>query len=407
LIITLDQTQTIAIAILVYFLGSWLIKKFPFFNKYCIPASVIGGLIFAFVHMFGVKTGMYSFKFDGSMKNFFMVAFFSTIGFTASLKVIKKAIKPILILFSACVVLVVIQNGWGVAVARFFNIHPLLGLCGGAMALMGGVGSSSAFAPLMEANGAVGGLPFAIATATFGLVAGGLVGGGISRFLIERHKLNSTEAKLAASEMAAAYSDGSSSEDNNHFNAEHLSSGFFQIIIAMGIGTLFSMAVKAMGLVFPVYVGAIFGAAIIRNVGDKYGIKICEKEIDAFGNLFLNIFLSMTIMSLEIWKLGDLVVPLVVMFIGQAIILLLFCIFIIFPLSGKDYDASLIATGTFGYATGTCSNSIASMNEVVRYYDRPSPKAYFVVPIVGGFMMDFAMAILNTGHMNLILKGIL
>lgn len=187
--IKLDMTQTVCLGVLVFLAGQFVVSKVHFLEKYCIPAPAVGGLLFSIINMAGVQTGAFQFAFDQTLKDFFMIAFFSTIGFSASLKIIKKGGIAIFILFCTSSVMLIIQNVWGVAIARAFGLNPLLGMCAGSISLMGGVGSSAAFAPIMEQNGAVGGLTFAIASATFGLVMGGLVSGPIAKFLIDRHKL--------------------------------------------------------------------------------------------------------------------------------------------------------------------------------------------------------------------------
>lgn len=405
--IAFNLTQTACLGAIVYLIGSAITKKVTFFEKYCIPAPVVGGLLFSIFHLIGYQTGAFTFTFDNTLKDFFMIAFFSTIGFSASIKIIKQGGVAIAILFVVSSVMLVIQNLWGVAIARVFGIHPLLGMCAGAISLMGGVGSSAAFAPIMEQNGADGGLTVAIACATFGLVMGGLVSGPIARRIIEKkhldkiYKDNKNGQDVDYSKLEAAETEADTIE------TKELNMGFIQIIIAMGIGTIISKLIELTGLVFLAYVGAIFAAAFIRNGGEKFGIKIRLNEIDALGNLFLNLFLSMTIMGLELWKLIDIAIPLIIILIGQVIILAIYAAFVVYNCLGRDYDAAVMSAGFYGYAMGATPNAVASMDAVVKHYNRPSTKSFFTVPIVGGFLMDFAMAVLIIAHMNLILKEVL
>ena len=402
--IKLDMTQTVCLGVLVFLAGQFVVSKVHFLEKYCIPAPAVGGLLFSIINMAGVQTGAFQFAFDQTLKDFFMIAFFSTIGFSASLKIIKKGGIAIFILFCTSSVMLIIQNVWGVAIARAFGLNPLLGMCAGSISLMGGVGSSAAFAPIMEQNGAVGGLTFAIASATFGLVMGGLVSGPIAKFLIDRHKLKDVR-KTGVKEVD--YGSIEVDEEASVIEVSSMHKAFFQIIIAMGAGTVISKLISLSGMVFPAYVGAIFAAAFIRNGGEAAHIKVYTKEIDALGSLFLNIFLAMTIMALELWELAALALPLIIILIGQVILLAVFAALIIYNTNGRDYDAAVMAAGFYGYALGATPNAMASMSAVVSHYDRPSPKAFFTVPIVGGFLMDFAMAILIITHMNLILAGVL
>lgn len=316
----------------------------------------------------------------------------------------------IVIMFIVSVVMLVIQNIWGVAISRFFNINPLFGLCAGSISLMGGVGSSAAYGPIMEANGADGALAVAIASATFGLVMGGLVSGPIAKFLIDKKDLLK-KAQLKDKTNASTNIDYSSLEveddDPEIIRASQLSKAFFTIVIAMGIGTLVTMLIGKTGLVIPGYIGAIFVAAIIRNIADGKKIELPHAEISVLGNIFLSVFLAMTIMSLEIWKIAGMALPLITILIGQVILLVIFDIFVVFRAAGKDYDSAVMTAGFYGYAMGATPNAMASMSAVVGKYGRPSPKAYFTIPIVGGFIIDLTMSLLVIGHMNLILAGIL
>ncbi|MFQ7585932.1 MAG: sodium/glutamate symporter, partial [[Clostridium] symbiosum] len=269
--IKLDMTQTVCLGVLVFLAGQFVVSKVHFLEKYCIPAPAIGGLLFSIINMAGVQTGAFQFAFDQTLKDFFMIAFFSTIGFSASLKIIKKGGIAIFILFCTSSVMLIIQNVWGVAIARAFGLNPLLGMCAGSISLMGGVGSSAAFAPIMEQNGAVGGLTFAIASATFGLVMGGLVSGPIAKFLIDRHKLKDVR-KTGVKEVD--YGSIEVDEEASVIEVSSMHKAFFQIIIAMGAGTVISKLISLSGMVFPAYVGAIFAAAFIRNGGEAAHIKV-------------------------------------------------------------------------------------------------------------------------------------
>jgi ESS family glutamate:Na+ symporter len=407
--LSLSLIQTAALGVLVFIVGNFIVKRIAILERFCIPAPVVGGLLFALIHLVGVQTESFTFKFNQSLRDFFMIAFFSTIGFSGSWKIIRQGGIAIAILVVTSSVMLIIQNVWGITIAKAFGLHPLLGFCAGSISLMGGVGSSAAFAPIMEANGADGGLTVAIASATFGLVMGGLVAGPVAKFVIDRYDLvkKAEKADRIGKADKVDYANLATEEEVQTLDSKKLYTAFYQIVIAMGIGSLISLAIEATGAVFPAYVGAIFAAAFIRNGGPHIGVKIVAPEIEVLGGLFLNVFLSMTIMSLEIWKLLGMAGPLLVILIGQAILLAIFAVVVVYFTSGRDYDSAVITAGFYGYAMGATPNAVASMNAVVSYYDRPSPKAFFTVPIVGGFLMDFSMAILIIGHMNLILKGIL
>ena len=412
MLIQVNMIQSVCIGVIMFLIGDQIVRRVEFLQKYCIPAPVVGGLLFTLIHLIGVQTGMFSLKFDQTLKDFFMVGFFSTIGFTASIKIVKQGGIAILIMFAVSVVMLVIQNIWGISIARAFGLNPLIGMCASSISLMGGVGTSAALAPIMEANGAAGGLTVGIASATFGLVMGGLVSGPIARYLIDKKDLlrKAQEADRLGLVEEIDYSklDNELSEENpESLNTKEFSKGFFLIMISMGIGSIISMLIGKTGLVFPAYIGAIFAAAIIRNIADSGHKVLPMKEIDAVGDVFLNIFLAMTIMSLEVWKIAGMAVPLMIILFGHVILLALFTVFIVYNVAGRNYDSAVLGAGFYGYAMGATPNAMASMTAVVNRYKRPSPKAFFTVPIVGGFMIDLVMSLIVIGHMNLILSGVL
>lgn len=410
MIIKVDMLQAVGIGVIMFLIGDMIVRRLKLLQKYCIPAPIVGGLIFALIHTIGVKTGTFNFQFDQTLKNFFMIGFFSTIGFTASFKVLKQGGIAIVIMLFISVIMLVIQNVWGISVARAFNLNPFIGMCAGSISLMGGVGTAAALGPIIEANGAAGGLTIAVASATFGLVMGGIISGPIARYLIDKKGLIKKEkaTEKANDVEEKEYSEHHTENDNpDTIKTSDLSKGFILIMLAISIGSVISILVNKTGLVFPSYVGAIFAAAILRNFADLRKISLPQKEINAIGSVFLNIFLAMTIMSLEIWKIAGMALPLIVILLGQMILLALYSIIVVFNFTGKNYDSAVMSAGFYGYAMGATPNALASMTAVVDKYNRPSPKAFFTIPIVGGFAIDLTMGIIVIGHMNLILSGVL
>lgn len=410
MIIKVDMIQAVGIGVIMFLIGDMIVKRVQFLQKYCIPAPVVGGLIFTLIHLIGVQTGTFSFLFDQTLKNFFMIGFFSTIGFTASFRIVKQGGIAILILVLVSVIMLLLQNIWGVSIARAFNLNPLIGMCAGSISLMGGVGTAAALGPIIESSGAAGGLTIAIASATFGLVMGGIVSGPVAKYIIDKKGLiqKAEETDSARNGQEKDYSELKiENDDAATIKTNDLSKGFFLIMLAMGIGSVISILINKTGLVFPAYIGAIFAAAIIRNITDLGKITLPQKEISAIGSVFLNIFLAMTIMSLEIWKIAGMALPLIVILLGQVILLALYTVIIVFNFTGKNYDSAVMSAGFYGYAMGATPNAMASMAAVVEKYNRPSPKAFFTIPIVGGFIIDLTMGIIVIGHMNLILSGVL
>lgn len=410
MVINVNMIQAVGMGVIVFLLGDIIVERVHLFKKYCIPAPVVGGLIFALIHLLGIQTGTFSFIFDQTLKNFFMIGFFSTIGFTASFRILKQGGISIAVMVLISIIMLFLQNIWGISIAAAFNLNPLIGMCAGSISLMGGVGTAAALAPIIESNGAIGGLPIAIASATFGLVMGGIVSGPIARYIIEKKGLAqiSEEDDEAKSEEENGYSElRTEDDDTDIINTNDFSKGFLLIMLSMGIGSVISVLINKTGLVFPAYIGAIFAAAIIRNFADIGKVTLPQKEINAIGNVFLNIFLAMTIMSLEIWKIVGMALPLIVILLGQVVILAIYSVVIVFNFTGKNYDSAVMSAGFYGYAMGATPNAMISMTAVVEKYKKPSPKAFFTIPIVGGFIIDLIMGIIVIGHMNLVLSGIL
>ncbi|UQZ90438.1 sodium/glutamate symporter [Deltaproteobacteria bacterium Smac51] len=405
MVISLDMIQTLALAVVVLLCGQLLCTKVSILARFCIPAPVVGGLIFSLLALWGHQSGSFSFDMNMVLKDFFMMLFFTTIGFTASIQVLKKGGLQVFIFLACAVVLVALQNVVGVALAKVFSLNPLIGLATGSTPMTGGHGTSAAFAPLFEELGAHGAYAVAIASATFGLIMGSMIGGPVARTLITRnHLLSKAPNDPAALEHLVE-------EEEEAANAAHpkvvlqqgdILVGFYLIAIAMGIGSFFSFLIQKTGLTMPAYIGAMFAAAIIRNIGDYSGGKfsVCMDEIGTLGDLFLSLFLAMALMSLKLWELAELAGPMMVMLLAQTLLTGCFAFFITFRLMGKDYDAAVMAAGHCGFGMGATPNAMANMKAVTNRFG-PSVKAFFIVPIVGSLFIDFFNASIITMFMNM------
>lgn len=403
MVITVDMIQTLALAVIVLLFGQFLCNRIPILKHFCIPSPVVGGLIFSILALVGHQTEAFSFKLDTTLQSFFMMLFFTTIGFTASLQILKKGGIQVFIFLFGAIILLTLQDILGISLAKMFGLHPLIGLATGSVPMTGGHGTAAAFGPILEELGAVGANTVAIASATFGLVMGSMIGGPIARTIINKSKL------------AVAHDEGGQDtkevEENEAANALHpvmtlkpndILVGFYLISIALGIGSIFSMLFQKAGLTFPAYIGSMFAAAIIRNIADYSGGKwsVCMDEIGTLGDLFLSIFLAMALMSLRLWELADLAGPLTVIMIGQTILTGGFAFFITFRLMGKDYDAAVMTAGHCGFGMGATPNAMANMKAVTNRYG-PSIKAFFIVPIIGSLFIDFFNATIITMFMNI------
>lgn len=396
MVLQLDMIQALALAVIVLLVGQLIRKKVSFLEKFCIPAPVIGGLIFATLALILKQTGTLEFEMDGTLKTVLMTAFFTTVGFTASLRLLKKGGLQVLLFLGIAIVLVSLQNVVGVSLAKVFNLDTLIGLSTGSVPMTGGHGTSGAFGPEFEKAGVIGATTVAMASATFGLIVGSMLGGPIAKRLIEKHNLLDKKQTLDSQESTT-------SKENSitELIPSNFASAAFQIIIAMGLGTILSSLLQKTGMTLPSYIGAMFAAAIMRNISDITGsYKTPSTEIDILGNISLSLFLAMALMGLKLWQLADLAVPLFVMLIAQSLLMATFAYFITFRVMGKDYQAAVLAGGHCGFGMGATPNAIANMEAISSNYG-PAPAAFFIIPLVGSLFIDFFNAGIITTFMNI------
>ena len=389
-----NMAETLAISILVLLLGREIKKRVNFLERFFIPAPVVGGVIFSILLLIGHNTGAFSFSFDNILKDFLMTIFFTTIGFTASGKLLKKGGVGVVVFLITATVLVVIQDIVGVSMAKMFGEHPLLGLAVGSVPLTGGHGTSGAFGPVLEEFGVTGGLSVSIAAATYGLIAGCLIGGPVAKRLRERYNLKpSLEDREGTVEVLEE-------NEENPVSEETLFSAVVVIALSMGIGYCIAPFLKKYGIVIPAYIGPMFIAAIIRNVADMQKKNLPMNEIAITGNIALSLFLAMALMTLKLWELADLAIPIITILLVQTVIMALYAYFITFKFNGKDYDAAVMATGHCGFGLGATPNAMANM-EVFTKENGPAPRAFFVLPVVGALFIDFTNATVITFFINM------
>ena len=395
----MDMIQTISLSVILLIIGMRLRTKIKFFEKYCIPSPVIGGFLFSIIAFILRQTNIITIKFETTLQTFFMVMFFTSVGFNASLKVLKKGGKKVLIFLFLAIGLCFAQNVVAIFLSQLIGINPLLGLMTGSTPMTGGHGTSAAIAPTIEALGIRGAGTVAIASATFGLIAGSMMGGPIANKLILKHKLLGNETLLHEKH------DYNSDIDENvlkkpepALNAERFSMAFFFILIAMGIGSYLSIFITKLlpAMNFPIYIGPMIIAAIMRNISDNSEIFTAPtREISVLEDVSLNLFLAMALMSLKLWELIDLAIPMLILLIAQIVLIYLYLNFITFKAMGSDYDAAVIVSGHCGFGLGATPNGISNMKSVCEKY-KYSKIAFFVVPVVGALFIDFANVSLIT-----------
>ena len=393
--ITLDMYQTIAVAVVVLILGAFLKRKISFLEKFCIPAPVIGGLIFAIFTLICYSTGILEIDFDDTLKEVCMVFFFTSVGFQANLKVLKSGGKPLLIFLVLVIVLIITQNFTAIGLANLLGLDSLTGMTTGSIPMVGGHGTAGAFGPVLEDFGISGATTVCTAAATFGLIAGSLMGGPIGNRLIKKHNLletikNDDDTLLVEEEE----------KHERHFSM--YAPAVFQLIIAVGIGTIFSKLLSLTGMTFPIYIGAMIAAAIMRNIGEYTGkITIHMGEINDLGGSCLSLFLGIAMITLKLWQLADLALPLVILLAGQVALMFLFSYIVVFNVMGRNYDAAVLVAGTCGFGMGATPNAMANMQAICEKYE-PSVKAYLIIPIVGSLFADFLNSLTITFFINLL-----
>ncbi|MBR0373024.1 MAG: sodium/glutamate symporter [Mogibacterium sp.] len=393
--LSFDMYQTIALAVVALYLGSWIRRKVNFFERFCIPAPVIGGLIFAIITCVLYVSGAAEITFDETLRTVCMVFFFTSVGFQANLKVLKSGGKAIIVLLLAVAVLIVAQNSLAVVLARALGQDPLVGMCTGSIPMVGGHGTAGAFGPVLEQFGLASGTTVCTAAATFGLIAGSLMGGPLANSLISRKGLIGTAVEVDDSALIE--------EEEKHVRQFQMyAPAVFQIIIAVGLGTVVSSILSKTGLTFPIYIGSMIVAAFMRNISEYSGkFSIHIGEINDLGGICLSLFLGIAMITLKLWQLADLALPLIVLLCAQTILMYIYARFVVFNVMGRDYDAAVIVAGTCGFGMGATPNAMANMQAVCGKY-APSVKAYLLIPIVGSLFADFINSIVITFFINLV-----
>jgi ESS family glutamate:Na+ symporter len=408
--LSLDLVQTIAFAGIVLFVGYGLCRFIRPLSRYNIPAPVVGGLIVALIILIARHFNFVPFKFDTTLRDPLMIAFFTTIGFGASLSLLKVGGPQVLIFFIIATVAAVFQNVIGALIALPFGLHPLFGVLSGSVTLTGGPATGLAFAPLFEQAGVRGASTIAISAAMFGIICGGLFGGPVGTYLIDRFKLRKprrqkgempeviaehvVEDKMPEPKEAAPVG-----EDQESYV---LLKNLVVLLVAMWIGSWLSRGFAAMGFTLPAYIGAMFVAAIIRNFDDvTHWIGLSQRTLDDLGHVALSLFLVLALMTLKLWELAGLVLPLFIVLVGQIILIAIFCIWPVFKFMGRDYEAAVMSSGFYGFMMGTTANAMANMKVLVDKYGR-APRAFLVVPMVGAFFIDFTNALLITVCLNIL-----
>ena len=408
--IQLDMIQTASIGALALIVGMVLTRKVGFLQKFCIPSPVSGGIIFSLFTLILYGWFDVEVSFDNTLSDVFMLAFFTSVGFQSDLKVIKQGGKLLVIMLTLLVVMIAMQNLMPMVITRLMGVDALIGMAAGSISMTGGHGTAGGFASVLEDLGLHGAGTIGMAAATFGLIAGSMIGGPLAERII-RTKLTHEQMQPQDEEidpaMAGIESDEASPAgrekrvSTNEQEFQQYAKATYSILLVMGGGTLLSWLLTKTGVTFPTYFGALILAAIVRNV---IGFVNSEKLLDmdriiSVGNISLSLFLGMAMISLKLWELHSLAMPLIFILASQVLMMALFALFVAFPLLGRDYDAAVLCAGMCGFGLGATPNAMANMSAVCYKY-RYTVKPFLIVPVIGAMFAD----LINTGMITLFLN---
>ena len=417
--IELDMVQTAGIGALALIVGMVLTRKVAFLQRFCIPSPVSGGIIFSLITLMLYGWCDIEVSFDGTLKDVFMLAFFTSVGFQSDLKVLKQGGKLLIIMLSLLVVMIALQNLMPMEITRFMGVDPLIGIAAGSISMTGGHGTAGGFASVLEGMGLHGAGTIGMAAAAFGLIVGSMLGGPLAERII-RKKLTHEQMQPQDEEidpaMAGIESDEASPTgrtkriSTNEQEFQQYAKASYCIILVMGGGTILSWLLAKTGVTFPTYFGALILAAIARNTIGFFSYKDegkwekAEKLLDmeriiSVGNICLSMFLGMAMISLKLWELQSLALPLIVILVSQVLLMALFVYFAAFPLLGRNYDAAVLCAGICGFGLGATPNAMANMSAVCYKY-RYTVKPFLIVPIIGAMFAD----LINTGLITLFLN---
>jgi ESS family glutamate:Na+ symporter len=393
--VSLDMYQTLAVAVVALLIGAWLKTKIKVLDRLCIPSPVVGGLLFSIIACVLYVTNIIDFAWDDTLKNVCMVIFFTSVGFQANVKVLKSGGKALIILLFVVLFLIEAQDFLAVGIANLLGIDPMIGLATGSISMVGGHGTAGAFGPVLEDLGITGATTVATAAATFGLVAGSLVGGPIGNRLIKKKDLLKTRVPVDDTALVEE-------EEKHHRSISQYAPAAYQLAIAMGLGTLVSYLLSLTGMTFPIYIGAMIIAAIMRNIAEYTGkIEIHIGEINDLGGICLSLFLGIAMITLKLWQLADLALPMIILLTCQVVFMVLYARFVVFNVMGRDYDAAVLTAGSCGFGMGATPNAMANMQVLTDKYG-PSVKAFLLIPLIGSMYADFVNSLSITFFINLL-----
>lgn len=402
MVLSLDMYASAGVGVLALILGMYFTRKLSFLKKFCIPAPVSGGLLISLTTLFLYSVFGLECRFNGTVQEICMMLFFTSVGFQSDFRVLKKGGKPLLVMIGLVALLIVSQNLISVGIACGLKLDPLFGMAAGSIPMCGGHGTSGGFSPLLEQMGLSNATSITMAAATFGLVAGSLMGGPLGEALIQRNHLaeqSSSANVLAGMETTESREKETGSEEKTYW--EYLRAACV-LIAAMALGTGISKLLLLTGITFPTYFGSLLAACALRNIfglSPKWEKELGVSKVVSIGDICLQLFLGMAMASLRLWELASLALPLALILLAQVAFMLVYGAFVAFPLLGRNYDAAVLVSGLCGFGLGATPNAMANMSAVCyKYHYAVNP--FVIVPIIGAMFVD----LINTGVITLFLN---
>jgi ESS family glutamate:Na+ symporter len=403
-VIKFDLVYTLALAALVLFVGYALQKRVGILSRTNIPAAAVGGLLFAAIVWLLRSRGIMGMTIDNTLRSPLQVAFFSTIGLSATFSLLRTGGWQMVFFWLIVSVTAFVQNGVGIALAKVLDAPMPLGVICGSLTLTGGPATGLARASDFEAMGIQGANALIIASATFGIFFASIVGNPVATFLIRHFKLQSTESEVKEKD------NGQRTTDNGQITAESVFKSLLVLLVIMGFGAVLSLGLtklsdvtpKAIGglLRLPNTVGAMIAAAMFRNLNDRFGwLNFNARAFDVLGVISLALFLAIALMDLKLWELAGLALPMLIILTVQIVVIILYATLITFTLMGRDYEAAVMSSGHIGFGLGITPNAVANMEALTAKFGH-APRSFLIAPVVGAFFVDFTNAIIINLFIN-------
>jgi ESS family glutamate:Na+ symporter len=401
----LNPAQVLALACLGVALGAWLKRKLRLLDRLDIPVPVVGGMLFALLTL-ALHGRVVNLDVDTTLRDLLMIAFMTTIGLNARLELIRKGGAGVIKLLIIATVGAALQNVLGIALAEALHVDARLGILTGSVALAGGPATAAAFGGTFEKLGVQGATTVALAAATFGIAVAGLIGAYIGARLIGRKRAAAyatariVEPGAISITASTTTSTTAPSTTANAARSSNLLTAVLVVGVCIGLGNLLSTGIERLGVILPAYIGAMIVGAVLRNLDDRFGFaRIAQPDIDTLGRIALYLFITMALLTLRLWEIAHLALPMLVILAAQVGFCWLMCVTICYRGMGRNYEAAVTSAGFCGFMLGITANAVACMEELVEKYG-PAPQAFLVVPIVGAFLIDFTNSFIITAMIN-------